>query len=146
MTADAKLVEAAWQFPPAAFEKWFAEIEAGDGTIPVPQSAADGEAWHEYIGRRQIALGAWLEATDQAAAALAEAQAEIDRLNACLRYEQHRAERIGTHGPGCESWGPGHYECAMRELAALRERLTKAPVLEFPSRSVPADVIAFAEK
>lgn len=54
------------QFPPAAFEEWFAAIEAGDGSIPVPQSIADGEAWHEHIGRRQIALGAWLAATEVA--------------------------------------------------------------------------------
>lgn len=48
------------------FEEWFAAIEAGDGTIPVPQSIADGEAWNEHIGRRQIALGAW-EAAKRAA-------------------------------------------------------------------------------
>lgn len=63
----------ATQFPPAAFEEWFAEIETGDGTIPVPQSIADGDAWHEHIGRRQIALGAWIAATE---AALAGSQEE----------------------------------------------------------------------
>lgn len=48
---------------------------------------------------------------------------ESERLNSCLRYEQHRAERIGTHEPGCETWGPAHYECAVREIEKLRHML-----------------------
>ena len=49
-------------------------------------------------------------------------RAEINRLQSALRYEQHLSERIVTHGPGCELWGPAHYECAVRELASSRER------------------------
>lgn len=41
---------------------------------------------------------------------------EIVRLNAALKYEQHRTGRVGTHGPNCWSWGPAHYECALREI------------------------------
>ena len=47
------------------------------------------------------------------------AAAEIARLDACLQYEQHRAERIGTHSPGCWAWGPKHYECAVRHITEL---------------------------
>lgn len=46
---------------------------------------------------------------------------EIARLEKALQYEQHRAERIGTHGAGCWAWGPQHYECAVRELKARAE-------------------------
>lgn len=42
--------------------------------------------------------------------------AEIERLNSCLKWEQNRADRIGTHQPGCETWGPRHYECALRAI------------------------------
>ena len=54
-----------------------------------------------------------------------DAATEIERLNKALTWEQHRAERIGTHGPGCHTWGPAHFECLLRVNAELVEALEK---------------------
>jgi hypothetical protein len=51
---------------------------------------------------------------------------EVERLNKALTWEQNRAERIGTHGPGCHTWGPAHYECLLRVNAELVEALRVA--------------------
>jgi hypothetical protein len=50
-------------------------------------------------------------------------RAEVERLNKALTWEQNRAERIGTHGPGCHTWGPAHYECLRRVNAELQNKL-----------------------
>ena len=63
----------------------------------------------------------------QAANLLRTQHAEIERLSAAIKWEQNRAERIGTHGPGCEKWGSAHFECALRAIerkdALLRQAL-----------------------
>ena len=41
---------------------------------------------------------------------------EIERLNGCLKFEQNYLSRVGTHGPDCYKWGPGHWNCAMQEI------------------------------
>jgi hypothetical protein len=53
-------------------------------------------------------------------------QAEVERLNKALTWEQNRSERIGTHGPGCHTWGPAHYECLLRVNTELVAVLRKA--------------------
>ena len=58
-------------------------------------------------------------------ASLREHMAEIKRLNDCLTWEQHRAAHIGTHSPGCEEWGPKHYECLLRAHKDLKARIKR---------------------
>ena len=56
-------------------------------------------------------------------------RAEVDRLNKALTWEQNRSERIGTHGPGCHTWGASHYECLLRVNTELVEALKLADAL-----------------
>ena len=53
-----------------------------------------------------------------------EAMKEIDRLKQQIRGWECRSDsdsRIGTHGPICYSFGPHHYECALRKIEELEK-------------------------
>lgn len=52
-------------------------------------------------------------------------EAEVARLNAALKSEQDRTTHIGTHAPGCETWGPRHYDCLLVKYAALEAENAK---------------------
>ena len=52
-----------------------------------------------------------------------EKDAEIERLRTALRYEANRFSRIGTHAPDCWKWGPQHYECALRKIKEIKDKV-----------------------
>jgi len=54
---------------------------------------------------------------------------EIERLNKALKWEQDRSGRVGTHSPGCWTWGHQHYQCAIQHIAALDKELESAALI-----------------
>jgi len=60
------------------------------------------------------------DALEQQAAQIAEKDAEIARLKSALKRQEDREGRVGTHSPDCHKFGPSHYDCALRQIEALR--------------------------
>ena len=50
---------------------------------------------------------------------LGDALSENERLRRELKYQDARENHIGTHGPECYTYGPRHYECALRRIKEL---------------------------
>lgn len=58
------------------------------------------------------------------------------------RHDRYKS-RASTHADGCWSWGPGHYECAVREIKALRAE--RDELVEQLRLATIAEAIAEAE-
>ena len=52
---------------------------------------------------------------------LGDALSENERLKSRLKYQEDREGWVGTHGPDCWSYGPRHYDCAIRHINAMTD-------------------------
>lgn len=90
----------------------------------------------EEAQARIVELDGFIMTINEQATAL---EAENERLNKALKWEQNRAGRVGTHSPGCWQWGSQHYECAMRHVTALEKELESAALIVADVRKEMAD-------
>jgi len=86
------------------------------------------KAWDENqkLQERIAELDGFIVTINEQTTAL---EAENERLNKALKWEQHRAGRVGTHSPGCWQWGSQHYECAMRHITSQEKDLESAALI-----------------
>jgi len=60
-------------------------------------------------------------ANEHLISATAAALVENTALKLRLKYQDDREGWIGTHSPECWTFGPRHYECAIRHITALTD-------------------------
>ena len=52
---------------------------------------------------------------------LGDSLAENERLKRELTYQDAREGWVGTHGPDCWTFGPRHYDCAIKKIKELQK-------------------------
>ena len=97
--------------------RWLLPAEFVDFMVA---GAEAGPAWFRVNGGQPRPINVYEQDTLIPADRITELEAEVERLNKALTYEENRTGRIGTHGPGCHLWGPAHYECLKSELEKLK--------------------------
>lgn len=65
---------------------------------------------------------------------------EIKRLKLALKYQDDREGHIGTHSPECYKFGYRHYECALREIAALKAQVDQLMLEYCPNEMTESQI------
>ena len=87
------------------FEKWFRDVEAGDDPNWSSPPYLSRE-WHDYLARRQLALGAWNKALELSHTVPALKLPEKVSCDGFNPKEWDEARNLGQ----CEGWNACIYE------------------------------------
>jgi len=106
-----------------------AQIAEGDAGIAM---------WAAEVDALRSEIKTQLHQLRAAKTTIAEKDAEIVRLKSALKRQEDREGRIGTHSPDCHTWGPSHYDCALRRIEVLRAALENIAKLDHCSPLIDA--------